>query len=175
MFLSLSVVLLVFAVYLYLRYVYSYWERHNFPSLAPSIPFGNLGLVAQRKESFGGCLYQLYKQSTLPFVGIYMMFKPVVLLRDAGLARRVLSVDFRSFHDRGVYCNPTYDPLSENLFAMTGNRWRTMRAKLSPTFTSGKLKNMLPVITVEGDRLQAFLTTSARNSEVVEMKDMMSR
>lgn len=173
--LLLFVGLLALAIVLYLRHVYSHWDRNGFPYLPPTIPFGNLGLVVMRKASFGVCLYELYKQTTEPFVGIYMLFKPVILVRDAHLARQMLSADFGSFHDRGVYCNPKYDPLSENLFAMTGQRWKTLRAKLTPTFTSGKLRNMLPTIAVEGDRLEKYLQKHAANGDVLEMRDLMSR
>lgn len=168
-------VLFVAVVYLYLRHVYSYWSRHGFPHLTPSIPLGNLQLVATRKTSFGVCLHELYKSSSAPFVGIYMLFKPVLLVRDATLARNILAADFNSFHDRGIYCNPQYDPLSENLFAMEGHRWRALRSKLTPTFTSGKLRNMMSTIAIESDRLQAYLVDYAAGEQVVEMKDLLSR
>lgn len=168
-------ILLCTAIYLYLRFVYSHWERNNFPFIKPSIPFGNLGLVASRKASFGVNIYELHKQATSPFIGIYMLFRPAILVKDATLIRNVLSTDFNYFHDRGVYCNPQYDPLSENMFAMSGNKWKQLRAKLTPTFTSGKLKNMLPTIMDEGDKLQKFLVPFANKGEVVEMKDLLSR
>lgn len=171
----ISLILLFTAIYLYLRHVYSYWSRNGFAYLEPSIPAGNLQKLAKREQSFGENLYELYKQSSEPFVGIYMLFKPALLVRDAELAHKMLATDFASFHDRGVYCNPKYDPMSENIFAMTGNRWKTMRAKLSPTFTTGKLKAMLPTIMNEGDRLVSHMEKSAVNKEVVEIKDLMSR
>lgn len=171
----ISLALALTSLYLYLRYVYSYWSRNGFPYLKPSIPFGNLDRVAKRQMGFGETIYELYKQSSEPFVGIYMLFKPTLLVRDAGLVRKMLSADFASFHDRGVYCNPKYDPLSDNLFAMTGNRWKALRAKLTPTFTSGKLKAMLPTIMDEGERVMKYLEKSADGNEVVEVKDLMSR
>lgn len=171
----ISQILGVVAVYLYLRYIYSFWHRHGFPYLPPSIPIGNLDLVAKRQKCFGENLHVLYKKTNEPFVGIYMMFKPALLVRDASLVHRMLVTDFSSFHDRGVYCNPKYDPMSENLFAMTGDRWRTMRATFSPTFTLGKLKAMLPIIMAEGDRLMQYLEKRADQREVVEVKDLMSR
>lgn len=170
-----TILLIVTAIYLYIKYTYSYWRRHSFPYIEPSIPFGNLGLVAARKASFGINLYELHKQTTEPFIGIYMLFRPAILIRDAKLIKNVLANDFAYFHDRGVYCNPEYDPLSENLFAMPGNRWKSLRAKLTPTFTSGKLRNMLPTIMNEGDRLENYLVPFAADNAVVEMKDLLSR
>lgn len=171
----IPIILVVAAIYLYLRYVYSYWNRNGFPYLPPSIPIGNLDLVVKQKKSFAENFYELYTQTTEPFVGIYMMFKPVLLVRDAALIHRMMVTDFASFTDRGVYCNPKYDPMSENLFAMTGNRWKAMRATFSPTFTLGKVKAMLPIIMAEGDRVMQYLEKSADTMEVVEVKDLMSR
>lgn len=171
----ISIVLLATAIYLYLRHVYSYWSRHGFPYLKPSIPAGNLNRLAKREQCFGENLFELYKQSAEPFVGIYMLFKPALLVRDAELTHQMLTVDFASFHDRGVYCNPKYDPLSDNIFAMNGNRWKSMRAKLSPAFTTGKLKAMLPTLMTEGDRLTNYLEKFADQKDVVEVKDLMSR
>lgn len=167
--------LLATAVYLYLRHVYSYWSRHGFPYLVPSIPAGNLKRLTKREKCFGEALFELYRQSTEPFVGIYLLFKPALLIRDANLIQKILTTDFANFHDRGVYCNPKCDPMSENIFAMSGYRWKTMRAKLSPTFTTGKLKAMLPTIMAEGDRLMNYMDQFASNEDVVEFKDIMSR
>ena len=161
--------------YSYLKYVYSYWARQGVPYIAPTIPLGNLGLVATRKTSFGVNLHELYKQTTLPFIGIYLLFRPAILVRDADLVKSMLTTDFQNFHDRGVYCNPEHDPLSENMFAMPGHRWRTLRNKLTPTFTSGKLKNMFPTILEEGNKLFNYLIPLAKNAEIVEMKDLCSR
>lgn len=170
-----SIIFGVVALYLYIRYIYSYWYRNGFPYLEPSIPSGNMDLVVKGKKSFGENFYDLYKQTTEPFVGLYIFFKPVLLVRDASLVRKMLVTDFASFHDRGVYCNPKYDPMSENLFAMTGHRWKTMRSTFTPTFTLGKLKAMHPIIMAEGDRVMEYLKETADENGVVEAKDLMAR
>lgn len=77
-----------------MRYVYSYWWRHGFPYLSPAIPVGNLASVVAGRASIGVCLHQLYEQAHTAYVGIYMLFKPVILIRDAALARRILSAHF---------------------------------------------------------------------------------
>lgn len=171
-----TVLLILTLFYGYLKfYIYAYWQRKGIPYIAPSVPLGNLGSVAFRKESFGVNIYNLYKKLDLPYVGIYLFFKPAMLIRDAELVQKILVTDFNSFHDRGIYCNSKRNPISSTMFAMKGQAWKILRAKLTPAFTSGKLKSMLPTIMIEGDTLQNYLVPKANNSEVVEMKDLLSR
>lgn len=60
--------------------------------------------------------------------------------------------DFAHFHDRGFPFVES-DPLSNNLFNVKGDTWRSLRLKLIPTFTTGKLKNMFDQLLKCGDRL----------------------
>lgn len=168
-------VLVLTAVYLYLHYIFSYWSRYGFPYLKPVIPVGNLSRVLKCEQGFNENIFELHKQTTEPFVGIYMLFKPTILLREAALIRRILIADFAYFHDRGVYCNPKHDPLSENIFGMSGNRWKTLRTKLTPIFTPGKLEAMLPMIISEGDRLINHMENSGDCLKVMDTKDLTSR
>lgn len=162
--------------YVGIQHIYTYWKRKGFPYLRPSIPYGNLGLVINRKTSFGINLYELYKQTNEPFVGIYLTFRPALLIRDVKLAKNILSNDFQSFHDRGVYSNPKTDPLSENLFAMEGQRWKEMRAKLSPSFTSGKIKSSLMTgMNDEADKLIENLETITNSTNTIDIKDISAK
>jgi cytochrome P450 family 6 len=170
-YLGLSVV----CVYLVIKYFYSYWERQKFPYLKPVIPFGNLRLVAQNKRSFGTGIYDLYTSTKEQFVGIYLFWRPALLVRDAELVKQILVKDFASFHDRGVYVDEKNDPMSGNLFALKGEKWKKLRHQLTPTFTSGKLKNMMPTVMKVANELQDYVRPIAEKEEIVEMKDLMSR
>lgn len=163
-------------IYLLFRYIYSYWERKNIPFIVPTIPFGNLGSVIRRKSSFGINVYELYCKTKEPFVGIYLLFRPAILIRDIELIKNILTTDSNYFHDRGVYCNPKNDPLSENLFALEGKRWKDMRAKLSPSFTATKIKNiMMPGILTESTRLLERIEEKSNTGSVAEMKDLAAK
>lgn len=156
--------------------VFSYWKRLGFPYRTPSFLWGNLGDVMSRKVSFGIHMYELYKQSTAPLVqGIFFFYRPALLVTNAELALRMLGEDFDSFHDRGNFHNASTDPMSSHLFNMPGNDWKNLRAKLTPTFTTGKLKSMMSTILVEGEVLKKYLEPKAALGEVIKMKDLIDR
>lgn len=75
-----------------------------------------------------------------------MFFKPILLAIDPELVKNVMARDFDHFVDRGVFSNEESDPLSAHLFSLTGLKWKHLRQKLTPSFTSGKLKKMFQTL-----------------------------
>jgi len=142
-------------LYVYLKWTFSYWDRKGFPSTGVSIPFGAMASVAKGKRSFGLAVYDMYRSTKEPVVGLYLTLRPALLIRDAQLSRDMVTKDFASFHDRGVYVDEENDPMSAGLFQLEGASWRTLRAKLTPSFTSGKLKAMFETSDSIGDKLVA--------------------
>ncbi|XP_034113028.1 probable cytochrome P450 6d4 isoform X1 [Drosophila albomicans] len=160
----------------YLKHHYSYWERRGFPAdKNASIPFGCLGSVLKMQKAMGMAVHDVYLQSKERFLGTYLLFRPAVLVRDAELARRVLAQDFASFHDRGMYVDEEKDPLSASIFALPGQSWRSMRQKLSPCFTSGKLKAMYSTGEDIGNKMVNHLQKELpeQGSKEVDLKAVM--
>ncbi|XP_023164604.2 probable cytochrome P450 6d4 [Drosophila hydei] len=176
----LSIILLALTLlnlgWYYLKHHYSYWERHGFPyDENISIPFGCLGSVWRREKAMGMAIYDVYKKSKERVLGTFLLFRPAVLIRDAELARRVLAQDFASFHDRGVYVDEKNDPLSASIFALRGQSWRSMRHKLSPCFTSGKLKGMYSTSEDIGNKMVDYLQNELADngSKEVDLKAVL--
>ncbi|ETN65258.1 cytochrome P450 [Anopheles darlingi] len=170
-----TLALVALVIFLGLKYIYSYWDRHGVSNIKPNIPYGNLKTVAERKESFGIAINNLYQRSTERLVGVYLFFRPSLIIRDPYLAKRIMVADFQHFHDRGVYCNEHRDPFSANLFALPGQRWKNLRAKLTPTFTSGQLRNMMPTFMAVGQKLQAEVERLVEEPAVHNVRALMSR
>lgn len=175
MILIILIITLATVLIIYVKFVYTHWQRYGFPYLKPSIPFGNLGSVAKRETCFGVNIYQLYKASSEPFVGVYLFFRPAILVRDAELVQKILVSDFRNFHDRGIFCNRKYDPMSENLLAMQGQEWKNLRGTLSPAFSSGKFKTTFPSIIMQCDKLCEHLFSHAEQNDKIDVKDWTTR
>jgi cytochrome P450 family 6 len=172
--LAIIVVISVTAFY-FIRRQYTHWKIEGIPYITPSFPFGNLSKVVSKTRSFGTTIYELYKQSKEPFVGIYLFFTPAILIRDAELVKHVLVKDFEHFHDRGVYCDDVNDKMSATLFGLPGDKWRKLRQTLTPVFTSGKLKSMFQTLLDTGNKLLIHLDPIAEKNGVIEIKSMSSR
>ncbi|SPP72867.1 probable cytochrome P450 6d2 [Drosophila guanche] len=169
--------LVVGLLYQCVRRHYSSWQRLGVDEEPAKIPMGILDTVMKQERSLGMALSDIYKRHTGKLVGIYLINKRSILVRDAVLARQIMTSDFASFHDRGVYVDEKNDPLSANLFNLRGASWRNLRNKLTPSFSSGKIKGMFATIDDVGDKLvqhlKGVLEEAGPNSEV-EMKELMT-
>lgn len=54
--------------------------------------------------------------------------------------------NFSCFTDRGLPYDEGFDPLTANILFLEGAKWKFLRSKLSPCFTNGKLKGMVPLV-----------------------------
>lgn len=169
----LSVFIVIFGVaYCYMQYVFSYWNRRGIKSLKPSFPFGNFGQIFMLRKSIGEVLAEFHHNSSEPFIGVYASFRPLLIVRDTELIRRILIKDFNYFPNRGVYCDEERDPLSAHLFSLEDRKWKTLRAKLTPTFTSGKLRGMFPTLLDCSKLLDDFLHKKALINETFEAREL---
>ena len=164
------------ATYLYFRHGYTYWRKRGVRYLEPSFPTGNSKDIILMTRHIGDVYEEYYHQlAGERYGGIYLLMKPQLILRDPELIKTFLVKDFEHFHDHAFAADETIDPLSGNLFMLTGYKWKDMRTKLSPTFTSGKMKMMFHTFAECGTQLGDHLKTSADMQETLEVKDVMAR
>lgn len=167
----------VLALYFFVNNKFSFFKDRNIPSNSHSFPniLGDL-TGAGTKKHFNKCIDDVYEKFKKEGVvaGFYQLLTPHYLITDLDLVKAVLIKDFHVFTDRGVYFNEEDDPLSAHLFSIEGERWKFLRTKLSPTFTSGKIKMMYSTITEKGQELIEVLEKSMKNGPI-EMKDISVR
>lgn len=58
---------------------------------------------------------------------------------------------------------------------MPDSRWKTVRQHLTPSFSSGKLKAMFPILIECGSTLQSYLNNVAETSELFDAKEIAAR
>jgi len=163
-------------VYAYFKMSFTYWKKRNIPYVAPNFPFGNIADALFFRKSIGHVYEEFYKKlEGEKYGGIYSFTKPIFVFRDPDIIKNVLIKDFMSFHDRGLFMDEETEPLTGHLFLLGGSKWRNLRVKLSPTFTSGKMKMMFQILVDCGQELGSILEKCASNEEVIEIKDILAR
>lgn len=168
-------IVVAFIVYWYIKYLVSYWDRHGVKSFKPSFPFGNFNASLFLKKSIGETVADIHNATKEPFIGVYGALRPILVVRDTELIHRILIKDFQHFVDRGVHCDEDYDPLSAHLFAMTGQKWKKLRSKLTPAFTSGKLKAMFTTMVECGSSFQKHIDDLVKINETIEIREIAAR
>lgn len=165
-------------LYIWIKHNFSYWRRKNVPYIEPNHIFGNLKDMVFMKNCAANHMITLYTHKQAqeqPVVGIHIFNKPALLIRDLDLIKTILVKDFNKFSDRYSRADPHQDALgSYNLFFIKNPYWKELRSKLSPVFTSGKIKKMFPLVEEIGAELDKYLCNLAlgSNTNVVEVKDI---
>ncbi|XP_060535166.1 cytochrome P450 6a2-like [Cylas formicarius] len=168
----------IIAAYLKIRTAHSYWSKRGVKQLEPHWLLGNFKDVFFRRKSpaqFGVYLYREMKKLDLKYMGMYNFYEPILVVRDLELMKLILIQDFNYFNDRGAFCNEKVEKHAGHIVNVKGERWKRFRKKLTPAFTSGKMKLMFETIAVRSSELIEMLTPYVESNEPVEMKDAFAR
>jgi len=133
--------------------------------------------VALGKETEHEMFDKIYKQfPDKKICGFYQMRTPTLMIRDPELINNVLIKDFSSFTDHG---GPEMDPsvnfFASSLFFTTGHKWKIMRQKMSPGFTSGKLKLMHSQVKDCSNEMISYIDRKSKTTDQFDMHDIMNK
>jgi cytochrome P450 family 6 len=82
--------------------------------------------------------------------------------------------DFNNFEDRNV-ASAAHDPLVSNMLFLNKNpEWKTVRVKMTPVFTTGKLKAMIPLMNDVGETMKKYIENQIPNFSV-EAKEICAK
>ncbi|GAB0089365.1 Cytochrome P450 [Sergentomyia squamirostris] len=146
----------------------TFWDRHGV-SYIPGPPW--IGVIKETmlyRKSFGDLFLELYNHPQFkdePTTGVYFFHKPSLIIRHPEIIKNILVKDFQNFVDRAVSSDPRNDVIGrDNLYSAKGSRWKNIRARVSPVFTSGKLQNFFHLM-VDGSKvLEKKLFDEIRNN-----------
>ena len=128
-------------VFRYFYTKYTYWSRRGIKGPLPIPVIGSaLEYIGRSTKECEGRLVKKYGK----MVGLYEGVVPVLLLSDPEIIKLVLVKNFSSFTDN--YQFHSNGVLRRMLIQYSGNEWRKSRSIVTPTFTSGKMKAMLPIV-----------------------------
>ncbi|XP_015434777.1 PREDICTED: probable cytochrome P450 6a13 [Dufourea novaeangliae] len=171
-----GVLVILLLLYYYLSSIHNFWKDRGIPGPQPTLIFGNLRPVTFGKMSFGETIKQMYNEyKHVPVFGIFEGNTPILVVNDLDMIKDVLIRDFSLFADRGMPMFPKVEPLVENLINLEPERWRPLRTKLSPVFTSGKMRDMFHLMVECGQHLEEYLHKIVSNDEPIECGELAAK
>ncbi|XP_025199470.1 cytochrome P450 6k1-like [Melanaphis sacchari] len=167
----LSLIAICTAIYCYSISTYGKWRKVNIPYVQPVPLFGNTFKMMTKLEHPIDTFERLYYSfPDVKLLGFYQMTEPMLLVRDPELINTILVKDFSYFTDHGLDLDPSTTVLANSLFFANGQQWRTMRQKLSPGFTSGKLKDTHNQINECTDDMVSSIVGTLENTDRLDVK-----
>ncbi|XP_049816077.1 cytochrome P450 6k1-like [Schistocerca nitens] len=163
------------ALYAWYSHRYSYWTKKGVLQPETLIPFGNIARAffgITRLDFVFQELYLRFRDQN--YVGIYLFSNPSLLLINPDYVRIVLVKEFEAFSYRNINFDER-DPLNHNLINTNGPKWKKLRTKLTPSFTTGKLKMMSQTMQDCGRELVKVLEEPAKKGQILEMREIAAR
>lgn len=167
---------LVALIYYFIYRKTQYFQSRGVPCVDPEFYYGNsrgIGKVFHQCELIKKLYLKLKAKG--PVAGMYIYTNPTLMITDLDLVKQVLVKDFNNFPNRGRYFNAVDDPISAHLVHIEDDNWRNLRAKLTPTFTSGKIKMMFDIVAQIGDKVEIIDREASKDNHSLETKSVFSR
>ncbi|KOB78440.1 Cytochrome CYP324A1 [Operophtera brumata] len=114
-------------------------------------------------------LRRLYSEFKSPYVGIWVFWRPGLVVNSPELAKRVLVKDADNFRNRYLASGKS-DPIgSLNLFTSDDPLWSSVRRRLTAVFTASKLRSLQGLTRLKADDL-----TERINHEMTKEHDLFN-
>ncbi|XP_072916753.1 cytochrome P450 3A30-like [Hemitrygon akajei] len=149
-------------------------------SVAPFGTFKRLGIPGPRPVPFFGTFLH-YRKGFFNFDqecykkygkvwGIFDGRRPLLCIMDPDLIKSIFIKEFYTlFTNRQDF--GLNGPFKESVLIIHDERWKTVRSILSPTFSSGKLKEMHSIICHYANNLVKLAEKKMKMNEVVQLKE----
>uniref|UniRef100_A0AAQ5YDI5 unspecific monooxygenase n=1 Tax=Amphiprion ocellaris TaxID=80972 RepID=A0AAQ5YDI5_AMPOC len=127
--------------YIYANWTYGTFKKMGIPGPSPVPLFGTMLAYRKGFTKFDQQCFDKYGKTW----GIFDGRQPVLCITDPGMIKTVLIKECYSlFTNRRNFClnGPLYDAVT----VAEDDQWRRIRSILSPSFTSGRLKEMLDIM-----------------------------
>ncbi|KAM6157324.1 cytochrome P450 3A14-like [Erethizon dorsatum] len=161
--LATSLVLL----YLYTTYSHGLFKKLGIPGPKPVPLFGNVLSYGKGIWKFDQECYKKYGR----IWGLYDGLQPVLVITEPEMIKGVLVKECYSAFTNRRMLGPT-GFMKKAVSLSEDEEWKRIRTLLSPAFTSGKLKEMFPIIKQYGDVLVKNLRHEAEKGNPVHLKEV---
>ncbi|XP_031328126.1 probable cytochrome P450 6a23 isoform X2 [Photinus pyralis] len=158
------------------KVINGYWERKGAFTLKPKIFFGNAQSVIFQKRSLGEEIKEFYDKlnsNGVQYGGYYFLMRPILVISDLELIKRMLVTDCDHFTDHSMYVNEANDPLTGNLFALKGEKWKKLRVHLSSAYNTKTSKVMFDTLLSCCKEMEMAIDNKVKSGEVVDIVPLL--
>ncbi|XP_059612486.1 probable cytochrome P450 9f2 [Phlebotomus argentipes] len=174
----------VFVLFLWVLYKYGFQNEFFFRDrgvkfIKPLPFFGSSLPFFTNKENLIDFALKLSKKYRNEKVfGVFDLRTPILVIQDPELVKYLSIKEFDHFTDHQILASKDVEPLfSQSLFSLEGQKWREMRATLSPAFTGSKMRLMCDFMVEICEQMVDYLKTEAKEKgpQTHEVKEFFSR
>ena len=158
---SISLLVVLF-LYWYGTRGFANLKKLNVPGPKP-LPFIGNFLEARKYEGMQ-LMHLDYVKKYGKVFAICLGEKPSLVVADPELLKQIMIKDFANFRNHFQFIKPT-PAFSKNVFNARDDTWKRIRNTLTPTFSAGKMKLMVPLIETSCDTLMEKLEKIADSGE----------
>ncbi|KAJ8953897.1 hypothetical protein NQ318_019137 [Aromia moschata] len=163
--------------YYFVVRTYTYWTDKGVKQGKPLWLFGDSWGIFFKLQNFSEMIQYVYSQCPgTRYSGIYQFLIPTLVIKDPDLIKQVTVKDFDHFVDHRTFISEDTDPLGgKNLLFLKGQKWREMRAILSPSFTASKMRSMFELISECAENFVQYFLDKNEDTVPMEVKDSCTR
>ena len=156
-------------VYIYYKNKNDYWKKRGVKGPEPRLIIGNFNMqylsIADRLVEWSQKYGKVY--------GILHGTRPILVIGEPELVTEVLIKNFHKFTDRRNFTS--HRITSRSMINQNGAEWKQDRAVMSPTFSSGKMKQMYPLMRESYDCLDREFKRLAEIGDEVDIKSVFAK
>ncbi|CAG7825768.1 unnamed protein product [Allacma fusca] len=166
---------LAFLAFLHYRKAQRYWPDRGI-SLYKS-PSNILVLMIKQQFDFIKNELSLYESFKGKKYGGYMEFNnPVLYVTDLDIIKQIYIKDFDHFvNRRGINLEKDDPHMHYSLFNQEGDAWKALRIKMTPTFTTGKIRRMFTIFNSSAEKLTKALENQISSNQVLEIRPFIQK
>ncbi|KAI1308680.1 Cytochrome P450 3A24 [Halotydeus destructor] len=160
----------VIYIYSYIKKKHSFWKNIGIPT--PRI----LPVVGHALDNFLDDMHEVLLKDSKTVgrtYGVYNVVKPVLVTSDPELIKHITIKDSHVFVNHETFLDMFDETGKLLLFNMKDDQWRRVRNIVTPCFTSGKMKSMLPIMRKCSTDCATAL--GLRVGEDIDLRDIFGR
>ncbi|XP_055845082.1 probable cytochrome P450 28d1 [Episyrphus balteatus] len=169
-------------VYLFLVWNFDYWKKKGIKGPKPTAVYGSLPSLITQKRHFSYDLKEIYDQyhKDEDFVGVYSIRTPELLILSPEFIHKVFVSGFKNFHDNeaATWMDEKSEALiSNNPFILRGEKWKELRAEITPGITINRIKAVYPVTQEVCGKLTKYIKNRCSKTDIngIDAKEISLR